>query len=65
MLFNKDKCKILHLGQNNLIEYQQAGDSLARKELCWKRPGSPGGQAEREKAVPFWDNEGQLYNRLH
>lgn len=43
MLFNKSKCKILLLSQNNLTLYQQAVDWLARKQLCWKRPGSPGG----------------------
>ena len=40
--FNKDKCKVLHLGKHN--PGAQTRNHLAGEQLCGEEPGGPGGQ---------------------
>lgn len=42
--FNKDKCKVLHLGKRKPFATAQAGDWLVGKQLCGKGPCDSGGQ---------------------
>ncbi|GAB0210128.1 mitochondrial enolase superfamily member 1 [Grus japonensis] len=43
MKFNKDKCKVLHLGKQSRSA-AQTGIHLAGEQLCGKGPRGPGGQ---------------------
>ncbi|GAB0178750.1 mitochondrial enolase superfamily member 1 [Grus japonensis] len=50
--FNKEKCKVLHLGKNNSMHNCMFGGNPAGKQLGRKGPGGPGGnRVENEPAM--------------
>ena len=64
--FNKSKCKVVHLGQGNLLYQYKVGDERIECSPAEKDLGGTGGwQAGREPAMYPCSPESQPYPGLH
>lgn len=65
MRFNRDECKVMHLGQNNQRPQHRLGSTWSESSLA-KRTWVPGGQqAEHKSEVHHCSNKGNSDTELH